>query len=101
MRRLNVYFATVLMTVPVAPGFAQSANHKWAVVVHGGAGAIVRGSQEALYRAGLKDALNAAAGVLSSGGSSLDAVERAVMLLEDNPNFNAGRGAVFTAEGKV
>ncbi len=54
---------------------------------------------EANYRAGLKEALNAAASVLDKGGSSLDAVETAIKLLEDNPLFNAGRGAVFAADG--
>jgi beta-aspartyl-peptidase (threonine type) len=54
---------------------------------------------EANYRAGLKEALTAAADVLGKGGSSLDAVETAIKLLEDNPLFNAGRGAVFAADG--
>jgi beta-aspartyl-peptidase (threonine type) len=54
---------------------------------------------EANYRAGLQEALRAAANVLDQGGSSLDAVETAIKLLEDNPLFNAGRGAVFAADG--
>jgi beta-aspartyl-peptidase (threonine type) len=54
---------------------------------------------EASYRAGIKEALTAAASVLDKGGSSLDAVETAIKLLEDNPLFNAGRGAVFAADG--
>ena len=77
--------------------------HKWAVVLHGGAGVIERSSMtaeaEANYRAGLKEALTSAADVLGKGGSSLDAVETAIKLLEDNPLFNAGRGAVFAADG--
>ncbi|MGA7138751.1 MAG: isoaspartyl peptidase/L-asparaginase, partial [Terriglobales bacterium] len=78
-----------------------SAQHKWAVVLHGGAGvmASLTPETEANYRAGLKEALNAAASVLDKGGSSLDAVETAIKLLEDNPLFNAGRGAVFAADG--
>ncbi len=80
-----------------------SAQHKWAVVLHGGAGVIARSSltpeAEANYRAGIQEALTAAAGVLDQGGSSLDAVETAIKLLEDNPLFNAGRGAVFAADG--
>lgn len=80
-----------------------SAPHKWALVVHGGAGVIERSSMtpeaEANYRAGIKEALTAAADVLDKGGSSLDAVETAIRLLEDNPLFNAGRGAVFAADG--
>jgi len=78
-------------------------SHKWAVVVHGGAGVIERSSMtpeaEKEYRAGITEALNAAAAVLDKGGASLDAVEAAIKLLEDNPLFNAGRGAVFAADG--
>jgi beta-aspartyl-peptidase (threonine type) len=78
-------------------------THKWAVVLHGGAGVIARSSMtpeaEAGYRAGIREALTAAANVLDNGGSSLDAVETAIKLLEDNPLFNAGRGAVFAADG--
>ena len=55
---------------------------------------------EKQYRAGLEAALRAAAAVLDRGGSSVDAVEAGIRLLEDNPLFNAGKGAVFTADGK-
>ncbi len=78
-------------------------QHKWAVVLHGGAGVIERSSMtpeaEKQYRAGIQEALEAAAKVLDKGGSSLDAVQAAIQLLEDNPIFNAGRGAVFAADG--
>jgi len=80
-----------------------AAPHKWAVVLHGGAGVIERSSMtpeaEKQYRAGIREALEAAAKVLDSGGSSLDAVQAAIQQLEDNPMFNAGRGAVFAADG--
>jgi beta-aspartyl-peptidase (threonine type) len=56
---------------------------------------------EGEYRSGLETALKIGWNVLESGGSSLDAVEAAVMSLEDYPLFNAGRGAVFTHEGKI
>jgi beta-aspartyl-peptidase (threonine type) len=86
-----------------APVPAASAQHKWALVLHGGAGVIERSSMtpeaEANYRAGIKEALDAAAGVLDKGGPALDAVEAAIKLLEDNPAFNAGRGATFAADG--
>ena len=52
-----------------------------------------------MYRAGLTAALDAGFAVLESGGTSLDAVTRAVVALEDNPLFNAGHGAVFTMDG--
>ena len=56
--------------------------------------------QEAAYRAALTRVTEAGAQVLSAGGLALDACETAVRLLEDDPLFNAGRGAVFTAEGR-
>jgi beta-aspartyl-peptidase (threonine type) len=73
------------------------------LAIHGGAGTLPRaeitGDRERLYRAGLASALDSGFAVLEGGGTSLDAVTRAVMLLEDNPLFNAGRGAVFTFDG--
>lgn len=74
------------------------------LVVHGGAGTITRASMtpelEQQYRAGLERALRTGHAVLARGGSSLDAVEAAVRVLEDDPLFNAGKGAVFTHEGR-
>jgi beta-aspartyl-peptidase (threonine type) len=82
----------------------QAAAGKWAIVLHGGAGVIERGSmtaeREKAYRAGLNAAVEAAAKVLDSDGRAVDAVEAALEVLEDDPLFNAGRGAVFTADGK-
>ena len=82
---------------------AQSKPY-WSIVLHGGAGVIERAEMspqmDAAYRAGLKAALEAGAAVLKRGGSSVDAVEASIRILEDDPLFNAGRGAVFTAEGK-
>jgi beta-aspartyl-peptidase (threonine type) len=78
--------------------------HKWAVVLHGGAGVIERKNMdpktEAAYRADLQTALQKAADTLDKGGSALDAVQAAIEFMEDDPLFNAGRGAVFTAAGK-
>jgi len=74
------------------------------IVIHGGAGTLPRaemsGDSERKYRAGLTEAIDAGYAVLQDGGTSLDAVTRAVMLLEDNPLFNAGRGSVFTLDGR-
>jgi beta-aspartyl-peptidase (threonine type) len=74
------------------------------IAIHGGAGTLPRAemSPEAdhRYRAGLSAALDAGYALLEAGGTSLDAVTRAVVLLEDNPLFNAGRGSVFTLEGR-
>ena len=74
-----------------------------AIAIHGGAGSMPRHllteSRERLYRASLETALDAGYGVLERGGSSLDAVSTAVRLLEDDPLFNAGRGAALTRDG--
>lgn len=74
-----------------------------AIAIHGGAGAIARHllskEKEQRYRAGLESALDAGYAVLERGGSSLDAVNVAVRLLEDAPLFNAGRGAALTRDG--
>jgi beta-aspartyl-peptidase (threonine type) len=76
----------------------------WSLAIHGGAGVIERGDltpqKEAAYRASLNAALAAGSKILAAGGSSLDAVEAAIRVLEDDPLFNAGRGAVFTADGR-
>ncbi len=77
----------------------------FAIAIHGGAGVLSRGGttsdQENLYLEGLAAALDAGFGVLERGGDSLDAVTAAVVLLEDNPLFNAGRGAVLSHDGVV
>ncbi|HEX2121414.1 MAG TPA: isoaspartyl peptidase/L-asparaginase [Thermoanaerobaculia bacterium] len=74
------------------------------LVIHGGAGTITRKSmspeREAEYRAALSQALRTGHAVLAKGGSSLDAVEATIRLMEDSPLFNAGKGAVFTHEGR-
>jgi L-asparaginase / beta-aspartyl-peptidase len=74
------------------------------LAIHGGAGTLPRaemgGEKERNYRAGLTAALDAGYAVLQGRGTSLDAVTRAVMLLEDNPLFNAGVGSVFTLDGR-
>jgi L-asparaginase / beta-aspartyl-peptidase len=74
------------------------------MAIHGGAGTLPRAEMgreaEIQYRAGLSEAIDAGFAVLRAGGSSIDAVTRAVVLLEDNPLFNAGRGSVFTIDGR-
>ncbi len=77
---------------------------KFAIAIHGGAGTILRSSmtpeKELQYTKGLEEAILAGELVLSKGGNAIDAVETAIRSLEDNPLFNAGRGAVFNHEGK-
>ncbi len=74
------------------------------LVIHGGAGTITRANltpeREQEYHAGLNQALDSGYAVLKRGGKSLDAVIAAIQVLEENPLFNAGKGAVFTNEGK-
>lgn len=94
--------ATVLSLIAL-PTAAQEADGRWTIAIHGGAGVIERGQltpeREAEYRAALTAAIEAGSEVLRSGGSALDAIQAAIELMEDDPLFNAGRGAVFTAEG--
>jgi L-asparaginase / beta-aspartyl-peptidase len=75
----------------------------WKLVIHGGSGIIERESstpeQDRLARSALERALAAGGEILAGGGSAVDAVERAARVLEDDPSFNAGRGAVFTYQG--
>ena len=77
---------------------------KTALVIHGGAGVIERSALSAAdereVRAALNRALDAGNAVLAKGGSALDAVEAAVVTMEESPQFNAGKGAVFNADGK-
>lgn len=91
-----------LLAAVAFPAAAQEAP-RWTIAIHGGAGTIERSQmtpeRDAEYRAALTAAVEAGAEVLRDGGSSLDAVQAAIELMEDNPLFNAGRGAVFTAEG--
>jgi len=83
---------------------AQPAERHWAIVVHGGAGVIERGSMtaemETAYRQAMAKVIERGGEVLNKGGSALDAIEAAIQIMEDDPLFNAGRGAVFTAEGR-
>jgi beta-aspartyl-peptidase (threonine type) len=101
---LPTRFAALLFGWLVVFAPAQTTQHKWAIVMHGGAGVIDRASLdaagEAAYRAALRTDLQAGADILAKGGSSLDAVEKVISLMEDGPLFDAGRGAVFTADGK-
>src|SRR5581483_1931755 len=75
----------------------------YGLVLHGGAGVILRKDlspeKEAEYRAALTQARDAGYAVLQRGGSALDAVVATITILEDNPLFNAGKGAVFNADG--
>ena len=81
-----------------------AATHDVAIMIHGGAGTILKGNMspklEAQYKAKLEEAITAGHTILKNGGSSIDAVQKTIMILEDSPLFNAGKGAVFTNQGK-
>ena len=91
-----------IMTLAAVP--ATTGNHPIAIVIHGGAGTISRKDmtpqKDKEYRAALKRALDAGYAVLKQGGKSLDAVQAAIRVMEDDPLFNAGKGAVFDHAGK-
>lgn len=80
-------------------------THAWSIAIHGGAGVIDRKvltpEQDAAYRAALRRAIDAGIRVLEANGAALDAVQAAIEVMEDDPLFNAGRGAVFTSEGRI
>jgi beta-aspartyl-peptidase (threonine type) len=97
---------SMLLAVPAFPvcdAAQAAAPPPIAIVIHGGAGVIepskMTPAREASYRAGLAAALDAGYEVLARGGSSLDAVTAAVRTMEDDPQFNAGRGAVLNHDG--
>jgi beta-aspartyl-peptidase (threonine type) len=105
MRRfLATLFLCALTALAGLPIQADEGAAPVAIAIHAGAGTIQRANlsaeREAEIRAKLGEAARAGHGILASGGTALDAVTRAVTLLEDAPFFNAGRGAVFNAEGR-
>lgn len=102
LRHAVALVASLMISVGALSALAQTPDY--ALVIHGGAGTITRQNMtpeaEADYSAALRDALKAGQAVLASGGSALDAVSASILLMEDSPLFNAGRGAVFTHDGR-
>lgn len=90
---------------PASTGAPETQSAPIALVIHGGAGTITRDAmtpeREAAIRAALQQALEAGYAELSTGGSSMDAIVKAINVMEDAPQFNAGRGAVLNYEGVV
>ena len=82
----------------------KEAQGRYVLVIHGGAGTILRSQRtaelEKKYTASLEQALAVGQSILEKGGKAIDAVEATDRLMEDNPLFNAGKGAVFTHEGR-
>jgi beta-aspartyl-peptidase (threonine type) len=83
---------------------ADHSRPRFGIVIHGGAGTItpdgMTAEEESAYRTKLDESLAAGHAVLAAGGTALDAVIAAIIILEESPLFNAGRGAVFSAEGR-
>lgn len=103
MIRIDPSLAPLLALLLAAAG-AVAQDAPIAIAIHGGAGTIdpdqLSPARRAAIEADLGAALDAGHAVLAAGGSSLDAVTAAVVMLEDSPHFNAGRGAVFNADGR-
>lgn len=99
MRMLAVAFASLFGLV--TPAQSHPAPHRTALVIHGGAGFVAKESLSAADREDIRGtldrALDAGNAVLARGGAALDAVEAAILVLEESPRFNAGKGAVFNA----
>jgi beta-aspartyl-peptidase (threonine type) len=89
---------------PTMTSVTSNSNKKWVLVIHGGAGSAnkdkANDERDKVAWLKIKEALNAGATILRNNGTSLDAVEKVIKMLEDSPLFNAGKGSVFTAEGK-
>ena len=111
---LTLFFLTsssVTGLMPTANGQdITEAKHKkaskatWAIALHGGAGNVPRNKTEAeiaIYQVSLNAALKAGTDILEAGGTSLEAVTATVMLLENDPLYNAGKGGVFNAQGEI
>jgi len=83
----------------------NSHTPNFGIVIHGGAGTILRKNMtpemEEAYRAVLSEAINVGHTILKNGGSSQEAVEKTIHVMEDSPLFNSGKGAVLTAEGTI
>lgn len=99
---------SLFLIIASAGTYAQQSNENQnniAIVIHGGAGTISKSTMtpemEREYREKLTEAIMAGYNILEKGGSAIDAVEATIKIMEDSPLFNAGKGAVFTHEGKI
>ena len=111
---MKIYFSRIFIFIIVTTvlGCAENQNlnkkddleNKFGIVIHGGAGTILKKNmsdeKEEQYKAKLKEAINVGYEILSNGGSSIDAVEKSIIVLENSPLFNAGKGSVFSNRKK-
>ncbi len=108
----NLFVSILIFTIligckkvndPVESKLILEKQNEFAIVIHGGAGTILKKNlspeKEAEYKAKLEEAIRAGYIILKNGGNSIDAVQKAINIMEDSPLFNAGKGAVFTNAG--
>ena len=108
MKYLTKTLIPLMLIIFLATSCKQSNNDtiipEYAIVIHGGAGNAsnrdINTEQQEEYKAKLNEALNIGEKVLSNGGTCIEAIEKTINFLEDCPLFNAGKGAVFTHDGR-
>jgi L-asparaginase / beta-aspartyl-peptidase len=92
------------VSTTVLPNLNKTENKKWGLAIHGGAGTILKENMtpelEKAYTEKLNEALEKGYAILAKNGTAIEAVEATIKVLEDSPLFNAGKGSVFTSEGK-
>jgi L-asparaginase / beta-aspartyl-peptidase len=103
MKRAAAFLSAAFFVAGLSMTADATSPQKYVIAVHGGAGVYnadqLTDAQRTEYKAGITQALLAAEAILAKNGTALDAAEAAVAVLEDNPLFNAGKGAVLTADG--
>ncbi|NBM56594.1 beta-aspartyl-peptidase [Proteus sp. G2669] len=104
MNNIKYKLATMTLCTLFATSVYANTQSPIRLVIHGGAGTITKDTitpeQEKEYKEKLTEALNAGYAVLNSGGTSIEAVQKSINVMEDSPLFNAGKGAVFTHDGR-
>lgn len=101
----KIIFLLAVFFIQMAFAQDQTSKDNFSIVIHGGAGTILKKNMtpamDQAYRAILKEAITVGHAILKKGGTSQEAVEKTIRVMEDSPLFNAGKGAVLTAQGKA
>jgi len=101
----KIIFLLAVFFTQMAFAQDQTSKDNFSIVIHGGAGTILKKNMtpamDQAYRAILKEAITVGHAILKKGGTSQEAVEKTIRVMEDSPLFNAGKGAVLTAQGKA